>query len=252
MALHVRHAPTVAQPLSRTTDDRIHRREFPSQKILGQDKSATPGSSLNIIVKTTLIWTSLGTALYAMVLVGVARAAGEETAPYEVVDSDGKFEIRDYPALTVASTISEAGDKAEADRRFMKLFRYISGGNEGEKKISMTTPVFMKNSGDQGKMSFVLPAEVAEAGAPKPTADDVIVEKTPPQRFAVYRFSGTRSARREDEALKEISAWIKERGLKPAGEPTYAYYNSPWTPGFMRRNEVLIPIGAKETQKKAD
>ena len=31
-------------------------------------------------------------------------------------------------------------------------------------------------------------------------------------------------------------------GLAPAGPPVYARYDPPWTPWFLRRNEVLVPL----------
>ena len=34
------------------------------------------------------------------------------------------------------------------------------------------------------------------------------------------------------------------RHLEPAGAAVYAYYNDPFTPGFLRRNEIIIPITA--------
>jgi hypothetical protein len=39
---------------------------------------------------------------------------------------------------------------------------------------------------------------------------------------------------------------MAERDLEAAGEPIYAYYNDPFTPGFLRRNEVMIPIQRNE------
>jgi len=39
-----------------------------------------------------------------------------------------------------------------------------------------------------------------------------------------------------------IDDWMRARGLVPQGPPEYAYYNDPFTPGFLRRNEVLRPV----------
>lgn len=50
-----------------------------------------------------------------------------ETPDYKVLAQDGKFEVREYPTLTLVRTASGDGD-------FMRLFRYISGGNEAEQK----------------------------------------------------------------------------------------------------------------------
>jgi hypothetical protein len=36
---------------------------------------------------------------------------------------------------------------------------------------------------------------------------------------------------------------MRQKGLEPAGEPIFARYNPPFMPWFLRRNEVLIPVG---------
>jgi len=35
---------------------------------------------------------------------------------------------------------------------------------------------------------------------------------------------------------------MAERGLAAAGDAVWARYNPPFTPWFLRRNEVLIPV----------
>jgi hypothetical protein len=35
---------------------------------------------------------------------------------------------------------------------------------------------------------------------------------------------------------------MAKQGLEPAGEAVWARYNPPFTPWFLRRNEVLIPV----------
>jgi hypothetical protein len=107
----------------------------------------------------------------------MARAA-YETAEYKVIDSDGNFEVREYPELMLVATTTKL-DAQGRDGSFMKLFRYISGANEAEQKISMTTPVFMANKAadSEVQMGFVMPKEVAIKGIPKPTGEQVDVRK---------------------------------------------------------------------------
>ncbi len=163
-----------------------------------------------------------------------AFSADYETAPYEVIRTDGEYEVRDYPALTVVKTESSGKNR---DGAFMKLFRFIDGGNAASQKIAMTTPVFM-----EGKdMLFVMP-KAASAATPAPKGTDVRVATKPAARYAVFRYAGWSSAKNEAAALERIQAWVKASGLKTAGEPEHAYYNPPWTPGPMRRNEVLVPV----------
>jgi hypothetical protein len=37
---------------------------------------------------------------------------------------------------------------------------------------------------------------------------------------------------------------MEGKKLVATGEPVFAYYDPPWTPGFMRRNEVMIPVAS--------
>jgi hypothetical protein len=114
-----------------------------------------------------------------ILLVAVSVAAfkfsriGLETPDYRVVEKDGAFEIREYPTMLVVSTPMENPDPQEGTS-FMRLFRYISGDNEGEQKIAMTTPVFTSQEDGDRHMSFVVPKEIAEKGAPD--AESELVE----------------------------------------------------------------------------
>lgn len=159
-----------------------------------------------------------------------------ETPDYKIVEKDGSFEIRDYPALTIVSTPMQ---KRGEDGSFMKLFRFISGRNEHSQKISMTTPVLMTGT-VSGTMSFIVPKDVAEQGVPAPSSPDVTVSTKPAARYAVYRFSGPSKQEPSEAASKKLLAWVASKNLPVSGMPIYAYYNPPWTPGFMRRNEVLL------------
>ncbi len=167
--------------------------------------------------------------------------AGYESAPYEVVSSDGDFEIRDYPSIVLASTPMDRPDPEESSA-FMRLFGYITGSNESGEKISMTTPVFMTGSGDEGRMSFVLPQAVAERGAPEATNTEVKIETMNGGRFAAYRFSGSWNLARFEAAKEKLLAWVAQQGLEPAGEPQTANYDPPFTPPMLRRNEVLVRL----------
>jgi len=166
-----------------------------------------------------------------------------ETASYEVTKSDGDFEVRKYPDLELVVTSSAKGSSGD-DGSFMRLFRYISGENEAEQKIAMTTPVFMDRSEEEeaGRMGFMIPAKVAESGAPSPKHDKVDIKTRPAGEFAVYRFSGRLDSRLEGEAKKKLFEWIEANGLTATGEAEFAGYDPPWTPGPMRRNEVLIRL----------
>lgn len=63
-----------------------------------------------------------------------------------------------------------------------------------------------------------------------------------PARRAAIRFSGWWSDelfKTEDAKLRD---WLSKRGLTPSGTPTFSYYNDPFTPSFLRRNEILYDL----------
>lgn len=184
---------------------------------------------------------SLLAGLVAAALGGCqATRAGYESAPYKVVRSDGNFELRDYPILTVVETPTAAGNRDGDDGSFMRLFRFITGGNEAKQKIAMTTPVFMTGSGTNTTMAFVLPAKLKTADVPKPSDGPVTVRELAAGRFVVLRYSGGRNAMKEAESLARLRAWMAAESLSSLKSPVYGYFDPPWTPSFLRRNEVML------------
>lgn len=182
-----------------------------------------------------LIITSVGLVVTGC---GTVRA-GYESAPHKIVRSIGKFELRDYPELTVIETPMKS-DRNGQDNSFGRLFRFISGGNEAQQKIAMTTPVFMSGDETNSTMAFVMPAEMKTTNVPKPNDPQVRVRELAPGSFAVLRFSGGRNAANEAKSLAKLRAWMKIEGLKELSPPVFAYFDPPWTPAFLRRNEVML------------
>jgi DNA gyrase inhibitor GyrI len=89
-------------------------------------------------------------------------------------------------------------------------------------------------------MAFVMPAKLKAGEVPKPTDDTVKVRELAAGRFAVLRFRGGRNAGNEAESLAKLKAWMETERLSVLSPPVYAYFDPPWTPGFLRRNEVMI------------
>lgn len=171
-------------------------------------------------------------------LVSTSRAA-TETPEYKVVRTDNKFEIRDYPALTIATTPMN-GDGMNGS--FGQLFRFIAGSNEGSEKIEMTSPVLIETSKEKKTMSFIMPKKTVEKGVPKPAGETVTLGKVEAARVAVFRFSGNRTTENEKTAIEKLNEWLTAQKIVGRGEPVFAYYDPPWTPTFLRRNEVMIRI----------
>jgi len=166
-----------------------------------------------------------------------------ESAAYSQVKADGQFEIREYPDLQLVTTSTDM-NAAGKDGSFMRLFRYISGGNETKQKVAMTTPVFMDSGPDdtEEQMGFVLPKNVAQEGAPEPTGRGVQLQMRPGGKFAVLRFAGRMGAQQRSAAEEKLRSWIDQENLVGSGPAEFAGYDPPWIPGFLRRNEVLIRL----------
>jgi DNA gyrase inhibitor GyrI len=169
-----------------------------------------------------------------------ATRGGYESAPYKVVRSDKKFELRDYPALTLVETPMGGGGNSQADGSFNRLFRFITGNNEAKQKIAMTTPVFMSGNPTNRAMAFVMPAGEKPAQVPKPADAQVTVREVAAGRYAVLRYSGGRNPAKEEEVERRLRAWMEAQRLQAKPPPVFGYFDPPWTPAFLRRNEVML------------
>lgn len=171
-----------------------------------------------------------------------ARSA-YESAQYTVLVADGPFETRQYPELMIATTDMRFKSQG-GDGSFMRLFGYISGANDQQQKIAMTSPVFMEgDSADApGRMGFVIPKEVTERSIPAPSSDSVRIRARTGGQFAVIRFAGRITPESFVKAEKKLRQWMKKKELVANGDAELAGYDPPWTPGPLRRNEVLIRL----------
>jgi len=183
--------------------------------------------------------------------------ATEEPA-FAVALRESEFEVRDYPAL-VAAEVSATGSRDEASRAgFRLLAGYIFGGNTRRQSIAMTTPVVQQRGGGQsiamtapviqsGKaggwsVRFVMPRTYALETLPTPNDSRVHLVSVPASRFAVVRFSGLAKPDEVERRIGKLRAFMERQHLRAAGPVSLARYNPPWTPWFMRRNEVWIPV----------
>lgn len=176
---------------------------------------------------------ALGFAFYKL-----SRFDAEEM-PYEVRGNDGRFELRRYPAFAVART----GLRNDEDDSFRRLFDFISGANNRREKIPMTVPVlFERERGAAGTMTFLMPKAIERRGVPHPYAPEVELGQRPPAEVAVVRFRGRMDEKREQRALAKLRDWMRTKNLEAEGEPIIAYYDSPFIPGLLRRNEAMVRI----------
>ncbi len=173
-----------------------------------------------------------------MLLAGCAVAAEEPAST--VVLRDGSFEVREYPALTVAEVSVAGGQWGAANRGFRLLAGYIFGGNARQQKIEMTAPVTQQAQEGSWIVRFIMPAGSTQAALPNPDDARVRLIALPPSRYALVRFSGWALPYIVRSETERLRTWMRTRALAGSGPPLLAQYDPPWTIWFLRRNEVLI------------
>ena len=178
-----------------------------------------------------------------------------EEPDYRVLVTDGDYQLRDYPAMTVAETVVEGGRKASLSAGFRVLADYIFAKSRGGEKLSMTVPV-MQDGGDpmasdpplfddelEGawRTRFVMPAGRNVDDLPQPP-DGVELVEMPARKVAVVSFTGVANDKLLSAQEDRLRGWLARRGDTSEAEPEYAFYNSPMIPGPLRRNEVWLPM----------
>ncbi len=180
-----------------------------------------------------------------------------EEPGYKVVQKLDDIEVREYDAYTVAEVVVP-GPAAEAGSlAFPILAGYIFGKNKGERKLAMTAPVTQVSEPVKLEMTapvtqipapggfkvqFVLPKGVTMASAPEPLDARVTLRDIGPSRVAVIRYSGFWSEDNYNEHLVKLQAALRAADLVPVGEAVYSRYNPPFTPWFLRRNEIWLHL----------
>jgi len=161
----------------------------------------------------------------------LAGCGYEQAFEEAVVD---KIEVINIPASTVLQTKASGDYYSKADELFMRLFRYIEENN-----VSMTTPV--EAGINDAEMSFYVGPKDRNRGL-KDNAD-VVVRELPERK--VVRIGGGGSYTRENlqAAEKKLVEWLTaNRQYSVAGKAYGVFWNSPFTPNFMKRFEIHIPV----------
>ena len=109
-------------------------------------------------------------------------------------------------------------------------------------KIKMTSPVGQQRIEGGWVVSFTMPASQTIEALPAPEDPRIKLRQVQACRMAAVRYSGVWSEKRYLRYKQELESWIEKNGFRIIGEPVWARYNSPFTPWFLRRNEILIQV----------
>jgi hypothetical protein len=201
---------------------------------------------------------AVGAALVGGALVYYLREKQTEEPDYRVLATDGDFQIREYPAMTVAETVVFGPRRNALSEGFKALAGYIFAKDRDGEKLPMTVPV-MQDAGDpmasdppmfddelEGgwRTRFVMSEGRSAADLPTPS-DGVELVELEPRRVGVVSFAGRPDDRGLAEQEDRLRGWLARRGEASEAEPEYAFYNSPVIPGPLRRNEVWLPLSER-------
>jgi hypothetical protein len=185
-----------------------------------------------------------------------------EKPSYSVIEKEGSIEIRAYQPYITAEVVMPGQDFNEAaSRGFSPLANFIFGGNTASNKISMTAPVTAQPANEkiamtspvtvtsrdakgnsEYRVAFMMPSKYSLDTLPQPLDSRVQFHSQPARKMAAIRFSGTFQQSNFDHHLNHLRAWLKSRGFREAGLPVMAGYDPPFTPWFLKHNEILIEI----------
>ena len=88
----------------------------------------------------TLVIGGVAVGIAAAGVAYVSATRSVETPAYEVVLSDGVFELRRYPEMTLAQVTRTGSRRSAVQAGFSPLARYIFAKDREGDKIAMTAP----------------------------------------------------------------------------------------------------------------
>lgn len=208
--------------------------------------------TLLIILAILILWTLWG-----------YFSSRVEQAEYKILQKKKGYEIRLYPKHIVAQTTVEGDYRTALNNGFRIIAKYIFGGNvmkqsvamtapvvsrEGiSEKIAMTSPVVAKqstidNHNGSRIISFGMPRSYTLETLPIPNDPRVKLVEISDEKYAVRKFSWLATEKRIQKFEKELILALSVDRVETLGVVAYAGYDAPWTPPWMRRQEVLVKV----------
>ena len=170
-------------------------------------------------------------------LIITSNSMSYEEANYEVVKKNEVYEIRKYSdRLAIETNISNEGNS------FRKLFNYISGNNDKNEEIKMTTPVTQVEKKGNMTMQFYLPSRFNKENIPSPSNPDVKILNIKGGYYAVIRYSGRASDKNFTKHKEILKNELKKNNIIILSSAIKATYDKPFTLPMLRRNEAMFKI----------
>lgn len=185
-----------------------------------------------------------------------------EEPKYSVLKEYENFEIRNYDSYLVAEVDIEGSYNKTGNEAFRILAGYIFGDNQSSTKMNMTAPVESEAIQPSERMNmtapvfsnkningytyrFVMESKYTQETLPVPNNSKIRITEIKDRVMAVISFSGRWSQKNFEKHEQILVNDLKNEGIGVASEAIYARYNAPFTPWFLRRNEIMFEIEYK-------
>ena len=173
-----------------------------------------------------------------------------EEPDFKILVDEGELEIRSYDEYMVAETTVEGSFDTASRKGFRRVAGYIFGENKNSigqsEKIQMTAPVTVKPDNEGWVLHFVMPRNYDDMNQlPVPNNRSVVLKKIEAHLAAVIIFSGFTTDARIQNKTEELKFWLEKQNFKIAGPQQIARYNDPFTLPWLRRNEIIFKVIAR-------
>lgn len=188
---------------------------------------------------------TLASFLTIILLLAGDLAVATEEPEYEVLRKTDAYEIRKYAPYIVAEVDVEGDAGSAGGKAFRILAGYIFGDNQDDERMNMTAPVESQQAAsdtDLHTYAFVMESKYTMETLPRPNDSRIRLKRVEPKTVAAVRYSGRWTDKNYRRHLAEFERALSSDGVATQGEPMLARYDSPFTPWFMRRNEIMLEI----------
>ena len=183
-----------------------------------------------------------------------------EEPEYQIIKNTPNFEIRHYSEYLVAEVTLKGSFNSSGNQAFRILAGYIFGSNQTSEKMKMTAPVesqvisasekmkmtapvmSVDNNYDEHIYRFVMEKKYNQSNLPKPNDKRIRIKNIDKRIMAVIKFSGRWTEKNFKKHENYLLNNLKAQNITITGDAIYARYNAPFTPWFMRRNEVMFEV----------
>ena len=182
-----------------------------------------------------------------------------EEPKYTVLKTYENFEIRNYDSYLVAEVDIVGSYNETGNEAFRILAGYIFGDNQSSMKMNMTAPVESEVYPSSEKMNmtapvfsneningytyrFVMESKYTKETLPVPNNSKIRITEIEDRVMAVISFSGRWSQKNFKKHEQILNKDLTDKGIGTVSEAIYARYNAPFTPWFLRRNEIMYEI----------